>query len=122
MFIKIPKITLDLFEIAGDEGQEAELHRQESEQRNAWNMIFSGIVSGEYKAVQWDSSKHVTKNHISFMRYILHRSTKRPGFLQLSVMEIRNGKIIPTSDLQIEEFRNFLRWVTNPADGTVTVI
>lgn len=37
---------------------------------------------------------------VSVMRYALHKSTKTPGYLQLSCMEIKNGRMIPTSDHQ----------------------
>lgn len=37
---------------------------------------------------------------VSVMRYALHKSTKKPGYLQLSCMEIKNGCMIPTSDRQ----------------------
>ena len=46
--------------------------------------------------------------YTSFMRYALHRSTKKDGFLQLSVMEIRNGEVIPTSDSQHESADDFI--------------
>jgi hypothetical protein len=37
---------------------------------------------------------------VSFMRYALHRSPKKADHLQLSCMEIKNGRTIPTSDRQ----------------------
>ena len=49
---------------------------------------------------------------VSFMRYALHRSTKKADHLQLSCMEIKSGRIIPTSDRQYsitDGFREFFR-------------
>lgn len=37
---------------------------------------------------------------VSVMRYALHRSPKKADHLQLSCMEIKDGRIIPTSDRQ----------------------
>ena len=57
---------------------------------------------------------------VSFMRYALHKSMKNPGFLQLSCMEIKDGRMIPTSDHQynvtdgsFSEFFRDLPGVTN---------
>ena len=39
---------------------------------------------------------------VSVMRYALHRSTRRPEALQLSIMEIRNGALLPTSHREFD--------------------
>lgn len=64
----------------------------------AWGEIFEGIRSGSCLIAYWDGYTVERTGYQSFMRYSLHRSTKRDGFLQLSVMEIRGGEVIPTSD------------------------
>lgn len=108
MKIKIPLITLDAFEIFGDEKLEAELNKQENADKNVWSTIYKSIESGENKVAYWDSQAVIRSGYHSFMRYALHRSTKHEGFLQLSVMEIRNGEIIPTSDSQHKDVHNFI--------------
>ncbi len=55
----------------------------------------------------------------SFMRYALHRSAKRDGYLRLSVMEARNSNIIPTSDTQHDTLKSFLTEV--PQDAVVEI-
>ena len=108
MKIKIPQITLDAFEIFGDEKLEAELDQQENAFKNVWSTIYKSIESGKNKVAYWDSQSVIQPGYHSFMRYALHLSTKHEGFLQLSVMEIRNGEIIPTSDSQHKDVRNFI--------------
>lgn len=85
----------------------------------AWGEIFEGIRSGSCLIAYWDGYTVERPGYHSFMRYALHRSTKRDRFLQLSVMEIRNGNIIPTSDTQHETLKSLLAEV--PRDAVVTV-
>lgn len=85
----------------------------------AWGEIFEGIRSGSCHIAYWDSKPADGKEYYCFMRYALHRSTKQDGFLQLSVMEVRNGEIIPTSDTQHDTLKSFLSEV--PRDAVVTV-
>lgn len=108
MKVEIPKIALDAFEIFGNENLEAELDRQESAVRNAWRAIYNAIAGGRYKIAYWDDYRVDKPEYNSFMRYALHRSTKKDGFLQLSVMEIRNGEVIPTSDSQHDSTEDFI--------------
>lgn len=100
MKVEIPKITLDEFEIFGNEILEAELDRQENTAKSAWRGIYNAIADGRNKIAYWDVYRVEKPGYTSFMRYALHRSTKKDGFLQLSVMEIRNGEVIQTSDSQ----------------------
>ena len=79
--VEIPKITLDAFEIFGNENLEAELDRQESAARNAWRAIYNAIAGGRYKIAYWDDYRVDKPEYNSFMRYALHRSTKKDGFL-----------------------------------------
>lgn len=51
----------------------------------AWGEIYEGIRSGSYRIAYWDGYTVERPEYHSFMRYALHRSTKRDGFLQLSV-------------------------------------
>lgn len=85
----------------------------------AWGEIFEGIRSGSCRIAYWDGPTYERPGFKSFMRYALHRSTKRPGFLQLSVMEIRNGDLLPTADTQHDALKSFLAEV--PRDAVVMV-
>lgn len=87
---------------------------------DAWSEIYSDIACGSSRIAYWDGATVERPGYKSFMRYALHRSTKRDGYLQVSVMEIRNGEIIPTSDTQHDTAKSFLREV--PRDATVTVL
>ncbi len=108
MKIEIPKITLNAFEIFEDENLEAELERQENAVKSVWTSIYNAILSGNSDIAYWDAYHVIRPEYDSFMRYALHRSTKKDGFLQLSVMEIRNGKIIPTADSQHGSAEDFI--------------
>lgn len=109
MRIEIPKITLDAFEILDNENLEAEIERQENAVKNAWRAIYNAIADGRNKIAYWDAYNVKKPEYESFLRYALHCSTKKDGFLQLSVMEIRNGEIIPTSDSQHDSAEDFIR-------------
>nr|DAG73404.1 MAG TPA: hypothetical protein [Caudoviricetes sp.] len=69
--------------------------RQEAEN------VFHAVASGSVPLIWYDLPPvRCQSGAVSFLRYALHRSTKNPGFLQLSCMEIKDGRIIPTSDSQ----------------------
>lgn len=109
MKIEIPQIALNAFEIFGDEKLEEELDRQENTVKAVWSGIYNAIANGKAKIAYWDDNAVDHGDYHSFMRYALHRSPKQDGFLQLSVMEIRNGEIIPTSDSQHDNADDFIR-------------
>lgn len=123
MKIEIPKITLNAFEIFGHEKLEAELGRQENAVKAAWSGIYNSIASGGNSIAYWDGRPVERPGFKSFMRYALHRSAKQDGFLQLSVMEIRNGEIIPASDSQHNNVEDFIsRRAWGCGAETVTVM
>lgn len=63
--------------------------------------VFLAVASGSVPLIWYDFPPvRCQSGAVSFMRYALHKSTKKPGFLQLSCMEIKNGCMIPTSDRQ----------------------
>ena len=63
--------------------------------------VFDAVVSGSVPLVWYDLPPvRCQSGAVSFMRYALHKSAKRPGCLQLSCMEIKDGRMIPTSDHQ----------------------
>lgn len=63
--------------------------------------VFNAVSSGSVSLIWYDLPPvRCQSGVVSFMRYALHRSTKKADHLQLSCMEIKNGRIIPTSDRQ----------------------
>lgn len=63
--------------------------------------VFLAVASGSVPLIWYDLPPvRCQSGAASFLRYALHKSTKKPGFLQLSCMEIKNGCMIPTSDRQ----------------------
>lgn len=77
--------------------------------------VFDAVSSGSVPLIWYDLPPvRCQSGAVSFLRYALHRSTKNPGFLQLSCMEIKDGRMIPTSDRQYNTldgsgFREFFR-------------
>lgn len=63
--------------------------------------VFDAVVSGSVPLIWYDLPPvRCQSGAASFLRYALHRSTKKADHLQLSCMEIKNGRMIPTSDRQ----------------------
>ena len=87
---------------------------EESAEKDA-RQVFSAVASGSVPMIWYDMPPvRCQSGAVSFMRYALHRSTKNPSFLQLSCMEIKGGRMIPTSDRQYNTldgsgFREFFR-------------
>jgi hypothetical protein len=83
--------------------------------------VFNAVVSGTVPLIWYDLPPvRCQSGAVSFMRYALHKSTKKPGYLQLSCMEIKDGRMIPTSDHQynitdggFSEFFRDLPQITN---------
>lgn len=75
--------------------------------------VFDAVASGSVPLIWYDLPPvRCQSGAVSFMRYALHKSMKNPGFLQLSCMEIKDGRMIPTSDRQYnitDGFREFFR-------------
>ena len=75
--------------------------------------VFNAVTSGSVPLVWYDLPPvRCQSGTVSFLRYALHKSTKRPGYLQLSCMEIKGGRTIPTSDRQYnitDGFQEFFR-------------
>lgn len=63
--------------------------------------IFQAVSSGAVPLIWYDLPPvRCRSGVVSVMRYALHRSPKKVDHLQLSCMEIKDGRIIPTSDRQ----------------------
>lgn len=75
--------------------------------------VFLAVASGSVPLIWYDLPPvRCQSGAVSFIRYALHRSTKKADHLQLSCMEIKNGCMIPTSDRQYsitDGFREFFR-------------
>ena len=80
--------------------------------------VFLAVASGSAPLIWYDLPPvRCQSGAVSFLRYALHKSVKNPGCLQLSCMEIKDGRMIPTSDRQYtvtdggfsEFFRNLPR-------------
>jgi hypothetical protein len=75
--------------------------------------VFNTVASGSIPLIWYDLLPvRCQSGAASFMRYALHRSTKKTDHLQLSCMEIKGGRTIPTSDRQYnitDGFRDFFR-------------
>lgn len=106
--MKIPEITINPFHAFGDEEMEKEFDRQEKAVNEAWESVYSAIKTGRQGLAYWDGKPVVRPGYRSYMRYALHPSSRRDGCLQLSVMEMRNGEMIPTSHAEFDNFEDFL--------------
>lgn len=93
---------------------------EETEKEDA-KQVFNSVSSGAVPLIWYDLPPvRCQSGAVSFMRYALHRSTKKADHLQLSCMEIKDGRTIPTSDRQynitgggFSEFFRDLPHVTN---------
>lgn len=63
--------------------------------------VFNAVSSGAVSLIWYDLPPvRCQSGAVSVMRYALHRSPQKADHLQLSCMEIKNGRTIPTSDRQ----------------------
>lgn len=93
---------------------------KESAEKDARH-VFNAVASGSVPLIWYDLPPvRCQSGAVSVMRYALHKSTKKPGYLQLSCMEIKDGRTIPTSDRQynitdggFSEFFRDLPQITN---------
>lgn len=75
---------------------------KESAKKDA-RKVFDAVSSGAVSLIWYDLPPvRCQSGAVSVMRYALHKSTKKPGYLQLSCIEIKDGRIIPTSDRQCD--------------------
>ena len=92
-----PKQTIDAIK-SGDFSAVDKI--KESAKKDA-RQVFNAVASGAVPLIWYDMPPvRCQSGSVSFMRYALHRSTKKADHLQLSCMEIKNGCMIPTSDCQ----------------------
>jgi hypothetical protein len=82
-------------------GDFSEVNRIKEIAEKEARQVFETVSSGAVPLIWYDLPPvRCQSGAVSFMRYALHKSTKNPGFLQLSCMEIKDGRMIPTSDRQ----------------------
>jgi hypothetical protein len=99
--IEIIKPTSKQTVAAIKSGDFSEVEKIEDAARQEVENVFLAVASGSVPLIWYDLPPvRCQSGAVSVMRYALHRSTKLADHLQLSCMEIKNGRIIPTSDRQ----------------------
>ena len=99
--IEIRKATQKQMIAAIKSGDFSEVEKIEDSARQEAENVFLSVASGSASLAWYDLPPvRCQSGAVSVMRYALHQSTKKPGFLQLSCMELKSGQIIPTSDRQ----------------------
>lgn len=111
--ITIRKATQKQVIAAIKSGDFSEVNRIKEIAKKDARQVFDAVVSGAVPLIWYDLPPvRCQSGAVSVMRYALHKSTKKPGHLQLSCMEIKDGRMIPTSDRQYSitpGFREFFR-------------
>lgn len=99
--IKIRKATQKQVIAAIKSGDFSEVDRIKELAEKDARKVFNAVASGSTPLI-WYGLPPVRcqSGAVSFLRYALHKSVKNPGCLQLSCMEIKDGRMIPTSDRQ----------------------
>lgn len=102
MIKKIHRASPELVAAAFRSGDFSEVDKIDEAAFCEVSTIFDYVSFGAVPVVWYDMPPVVLPGIVSIMRYALHRSTRRPDALQLSVMEIRNGTLIPTSHREFD--------------------
>lgn len=101
MIKEITKPTSKQTVAAIKSGDFSEVDKIEEMAEKDARQVFNAVASGAVPLIWYDLPPvHCQSWAVSVMRYTLHRSTKLANHLQLSCTEIKNGRIIPTSDRQ----------------------
>lgn len=94
-------------------GDFSEVNRIKEIAEKEARQVFETVSSGAVPLIWYDLPPvRCQSGAVSVMRYALHQSTKKADHLQLSCMEIKSGRTIPTSDRQYsitDGFREFFR-------------
>ena len=99
--IEIAKPTSKQTATAIKSGDFSEVRKTRDVARQNAADVFRAVASGSVPLVWYDMPPvRCQSGAVSVMRYALHRSTKLADHLQLSCMELKDGRIIPTSDRQ----------------------
>lgn len=107
MIKEITKPTSKQTVAAIKSGDFSEVDKIEEMAEKDARQVFNAVASGAVPLI-WYGLPPVRcqSGAVSVMRYALHRSTKLADHLQLSCMEIKDGRIIPTSDRQYSTLDN----------------
>lgn len=101
MIKEITKPTSKQTVAAIKSGDFSEVEKIEDAARQEAENVFLAVASGSVPLIWYDLPPvRCQSGAVSVMRYALHRSTKLADHLQLPCMEIKDGRIIPTSDRQ----------------------
>lgn len=101
MIKEITKPTSQQTVAAIKSGDFSEVEKIEDAARQEAENVFLAVASGAVPLIWYDLPPvRCQSGVVSVMRYALHRSTKLANHLQLSCMEIKDGRIISTSDRQ----------------------
>lgn len=119
--ITIRKATQKQAITAIKSGDFSEVNRIKEIAEKESRQVFEAVSSGAVPLIWYDLPPvRCQSGVVSVMRYALHKSTKKPGYLQLSCMEIKDVRMIPTSDHQynitgggFSEFFRDLPQITN---------
>lgn len=119
--ITIRKATQKQAITAIKSGDFSEVNRIKEIAEKEARQVFEAVSSGAVPLIWYDLPPvRCQSGAVSFIRYALHKSTKKPGYLQLSCMEIKDVRMIPTSDHQynitgggFSEFFRDLPQITN---------
>lgn len=119
--MKIRKPTQNQTITAIKSGDGSEVNRIKATAEKDTRKVFDAVASGSVPLIWYNLPPvHCQSGTVSVMRYALHRSTKLTDHLQLSCMEIKDGRIIPTADRQyniadggFSEFFRDLPQITN---------
>lgn len=105
--ITIRKATQKQAITAIKSGDFSEVNRIKEIAEKEARQVFEAVSSGAVPLIWYDLPPvRCQSGAVSFMRYALHQSTKLADHLQLSCMEIKDGRIIPTSDRQYSTLDN----------------
>lgn len=107
MIKEIAKPTSKQTVAAIKSGDFSKVEKIEDAARQEAENVFLAVASGAVPLIWYDLPPvHCQSGAVSVMRYALHRSAKLADHLQLSCMEIKDGRIIPTSDRQYSALDN----------------
>lgn len=113
MIKEITKPTSKQTVTAVKSGDFSEVKRIRDTARQNAADIFQAVASGSVPLIWYDLPPvQCQSGAVSFLRYILTRSTKKENSLQLTCIEVKNGVEIPTSDHQYiipDDFRESFR-------------
>lgn len=99
--IEIRKATQKQTITAIKSGDFSEVEKIEDTARQEAAKVFLAVASGSVPLIWYDLPPVRCRSGVlSVMRYALHKSTKKQGYLQLSCMELKNGQITPVFDRQ----------------------